>query len=243
MAAASERPRAGQKLIQDHAAGEQIRAPVSRQPLVLFWRHVSGSADFGADLRQHGRFDLGHAKVSNFDAPVVGNHDVGRLDIAMHHLAAVGMVERIKDFSHDANDFFEVKFVTLIEIGLQLFAADVLHRDKGDVVSLAIVVNGAHARVVEPAGRLCLLLEPVEQTLRLGGVERVLQNGLDRNPASDNRVNCIVDGTHRPCTEDANYIVLAKIFRKDHIQTKIARVSGSTTSRSAIVACNSMPTF
>ena len=146
----------------------------------------------------------------------------------MHHLVAVGMVERIKNFAHDANDLLEIKFHALIEVLLQLFTAEVLHRNIGDVIGLAIVVNRAHARVVEPAGRLRLLLEPVEQLFCLRGIQRVLQNGLDRNPASDDGVNSIVDSPHRPSAQDADHIVLAKIFGENHIQGRIARVGGST---------------
>ena len=228
MTAAGERPRAGEKLIQDHAAGKQVGAAVYRQPLVLLRRHVGRGADFGADLRQHGRLDLGDAKVGHLDVTVVGDHDVGRFDVPVYHLIAVGVVERAQNFAHDANDFLEFEFLGLIEIFFQFLAAQVLHRDIGDVVGLAIVVDRAHARMVEPAGCLGFLLETVEQIFRLGGVERVFDHRFDRNTASDHRVAAIVDGTHRARAEDSNHVVLAKIFWDDHFQANIIRMSGST---------------
>ena len=78
--------------------------------------HVSGGANPRANLGRQGGLNLGYPEVGDLDPAIIGNHDVGRLDIAMHHLVAVRMFERIKDIAHDANDLLEIKFLALIEI-------------------------------------------------------------------------------------------------------------------------------
>ena len=174
VAATGKRPYPGQKLVQDHAAGEKVGPPIHRQHFVLLGRHVGRRANPRAHLRHHGRFDFCHTKVGHLDAPITRNHDVGGLDITMHHLVSMGMVKRIQNLAHDANDLFEIEFLARVEIILQLFTADVLHRDKGDITGLTVVVDGDHAWVIEPAGCLRFLFESPEQGLGFRGVKTLL---------------------------------------------------------------------
>ena len=128
----------------------------------------------------------------------------------MHHLVAMGMVKRIQNLAHDANDLFEIEFLTCVEIVLQLFAADVFHRDKSNIISLAVIVDRDHARVVKPAGGLRLLFESPQQGLGFGPVKRFFRNRFDRHPATNDRVAAVIDRAHRPLAEDADNVILAK---------------------------------
>ena len=108
---------------------------------MLFRCHIGGCADPGADLGRQRRFNLGHPEVGDLHPLVISNHDVGGLDVAMHHLVAVRVFERLENLAHDAHDALQAEFLAGVEIFLQFLPADVFHRDEGHVFILAVVVN------------------------------------------------------------------------------------------------------
>jgi hypothetical protein len=95
---ARERPGARRHLVQDQAEGEHVRARVHRLPLELLWRHVvqrSENLAFAGERRgglgaaiHHARLErrLGQAEVQQL-GPAPGQHDVGRLQVAMDDAA------------------------------------------------------------------------------------------------------------------------------------------------------------
>ncbi len=75
--------------VQHHTEGKNICAAIHGFALDLLWRHVAGSAHGGGLLRGAVLHDLGGAEISNLHKIVAGQHDVGRLDIAMHDAVVV----------------------------------------------------------------------------------------------------------------------------------------------------------
>ena len=87
---------------------------------------------------------------------VVGDEDVGRLDVPVDESSGVGGVERRADLADDAKGATERKSSFLGEQGLQVGALDARHRDIEQAVRLAGVVDRDDARMVERGGELRL---------------------------------------------------------------------------------------
>lgn len=109
---------AGEHFVEHGAEREDVAAAVEFLAFNLFGRHVLKSADDGAFLGDGillgrgsgergesglGSAGLGEAEVEKFCAGL-GEHDVGRFDIAMNDAAAVGFVEGVGEFGADFYD-------------------------------------------------------------------------------------------------------------------------------------------
>ena len=51
---------------------------------------------------------LGQPEVADPDVPVSVEHEIGGLDVAVDHLLAVGIVERVGDLGAEAGNFAEI---------------------------------------------------------------------------------------------------------------------------------------
>jgi len=79
-----------------------IRARICALPLVQLWRHIGARADHHVRLRQGHIRQPGDAKVHDFDRTVFSDHDVRRLDVAVHDVVPVREGERLAD-AHDVS--------------------------------------------------------------------------------------------------------------------------------------------
>ena len=115
----------------------------------------------------------------------------------MDDAGVVREVERVEQLAHDAHRFLDVEAFVRVEKVLQLLATDEFHDEVGDVAFLGEVVHLHDVRVVEPRDRLRLAREP--HRVILGGVrvEVALEDGLDRDPAIQLRVDALVHDAHR----------------------------------------------
>jgi len=50
---------------------------------------------------------LGQAKIKNFDHTTLGDHDIGRLDVAMENAFGMGADQSLRDLDGDIDDFFQ----------------------------------------------------------------------------------------------------------------------------------------
>jgi hypothetical protein len=89
--------------------------------------------------------------------------------------------------------------------GLQRLALDQLHRDEVDAVRVPDLVNGDHAGVIERGGGPRFAQKPLP---RLGILQLVRRQHLDRGLPPEHRVARAVDLAHASRTEPRNEIVL-----------------------------------
>ena len=89
----TERSVPGQQFVHHGAKRIQIAARSHLQPLYLLWRHVTGAAGNAIDARHLRPRHDGDAEVDDAHLVVRGEHDVGRLDVAMDNATAVRIVQ------------------------------------------------------------------------------------------------------------------------------------------------------
>ncbi|MFO0631344.1 MAG: hypothetical protein U0168_00680 [Nannocystaceae bacterium] len=163
---AVEQARHRRALVQHDAQGEHVAAAVQRLGPALLGRHVRHLALADAGLGDVGaRGDLGDAEVGHLHAAVVGDHHVGRRDVAMHEPqrhaveadALVGVVQARgrahRDGDRELDRQQRALATTGPQDGLQVLAVDVLHREE-ELGALAPDVEHLHdVGVIEDRGQ------------------------------------------------------------------------------------------
>jgi hypothetical protein len=103
---------------------------------------------------------LAEAEIGQVHVVVRSEQHVRRLDVAMHEAGAVRRVQRGARLRHDARRAARSQAVLAPHERAQVVARDVAHRDVGDAVLLAGVVDGDHVRVIDRRRDLRLAHEP-----------------------------------------------------------------------------------
>ena len=89
---------AGEQLVGDHPGRVEVGAQVDGAPRGLLRRHVGGCsypcAAVGRDELDRVVQRLGDAEVGNLDRPVVGDEEVGRLEVAVDDARSAGTFQR-----------------------------------------------------------------------------------------------------------------------------------------------------
>ena len=94
---------AGQHFIEHDAQRKNVAAAVHGASLHLLGRHIAGRAhDVRGLLRAAELKNLGGAKVGDFDSVVRGEHQVGRLNVAVNDVAFVGELQGAEGLIEDA---------------------------------------------------------------------------------------------------------------------------------------------
>jgi hypothetical protein len=96
-----ERLLAGQELIEDDSRREDIRPVVRRRPQALLGGHIGRRAHDRAGPGQGGQIDLRDPKIGDLELAVLADQDVGGLDVAMHHVVAMGMLQGVEELPRD----------------------------------------------------------------------------------------------------------------------------------------------
>ena len=151
---AGEGAAAGEHLVEERAEAEDVGADVDFLAFGLLGRHVGDGAQDGAflGLRADGLRgvvvaggcrlgELGEAEVEDFDGAVVGDDDVGGLDVAVDDAGGVGLAQAFGDLDGDAERFVEAQALAGDE-GVEGFAGDVFHHQTVGAFVLEDVVDG-----------------------------------------------------------------------------------------------------
>ena len=138
-----ERGRAPQHLEQQGAEGEDVAARVDRAAAHLLGRHVRrGAHDApGVGLAAGGCVrvavhdvqrlpQLGQAEVDDLGAARVGDHDVGRLEVAVDHQIGMRVSDGVEDVDEQADPAVDVEGEALA-VAVDVLAFDVLEDQVG----------------------------------------------------------------------------------------------------------------
>ena len=159
------RQAAGEQFVEHHAQAEDIAARVRRRGIGLLGGHVLGRAHeralhgAGARVAERG---IGHARDAEIDdaradgTVVVGDEDVGGLQVAVDHAAAVRVLDGIADPHHELDARPHRERARPHEIRHRQ-TRHVRHREPRPAVgALAGVEHAGDARMIERCDRLLL---------------------------------------------------------------------------------------
>ncbi len=191
---APERLLQREELVEHGPGREQVRARVDGAALGLLGRHVVGRAQDHAAARDAGaRAQARQAEVQQLDLPARADQDVGRLDVAVHDAARVGVAEAGADLQEDAHALGQGDRRLALDQRAQVVALEQLHGHVEPPVGLVHVVDADDVGMAQLADRLDLATEALVQ-LFLGG--ELLGEHLERHRPAQGQVAGAVDHAH-----------------------------------------------
>ena len=202
-----ERRAPGQDLIEDRAQGIGIRgrSDVLGVPAGLLGGHVAGRAH---DLTGLGlpavRFQpLGQAEVGDLGDPLVGEQDIGRLEISVNDPALMGRMDGPGQRGHQLGSG-PSGLGRARQPVVEVPAFEQFQRHERQAVDFADVVDLQDVRVPEPGDRLGLDSEPGQMVhLRLLSAH----DHLESHQAIQALLARLVHNAHAPFTELAEDVV------------------------------------
>lgn len=154
-------PAAGGQLIENRAEGEDVAAMVDVATEGLLGGHVLQRSydrsfrgvDLGRVVRlyRRGRSEFCKAEIENFHVAAPGDHDVGRLDVAVGDARAVRFSQSVGDVDSDADDLFVPGRRARDAAGERL-PLEILHGDVRSAVRLTSLVDLNDVGMLEPGG-------------------------------------------------------------------------------------------
>ncbi len=189
--------------MEQDAEREHIAAMIDPVAARLLGRHVGHRAEDDAAIgvkvgqRLGGRVadrlnQLRDAEVDDLGVALVGEHDVGGLQIAVHDLLLVRSRQARRHLRRDLEHAAHQHPLAGQRVA-HLLAANQLHRDVGAPVDLADLVNDRDVRMLERGGGLRLL---DEAPTPIGVVRQIVGQDLERDIAIQPRVGGAVDNAH-----------------------------------------------
>ena len=106
---------------------------------------------------------MGNAEVHDLRAPVVGDSNIGRLDVAVYDAALVGEGEAREDVDDDVESGLQRERLAQLDQALEIHALNEFHRDEEVAVHLSEVVDADHVRMLQRSRRLRLVQEALTQ--------------------------------------------------------------------------------
>ena len=222
-APAGERVSAREQLVQQNAEREQVAAAIGRLASNLLRRHIGGRAAHDAlftrrDRDHAGLVDrvgsrqaCGEAEVHDLDVAVLGEHHVGRLQVAVDDAPLVRRFERLGDLLRHAQCFRERQRPGPQPL-FERLAADELHRNAGAALERRDLVDRADERVIQGGGRARLAEQLVEAVgLAARGDE------LERHLSVQHHVVGEADLAHAAASDDFDDLIAGLVRRvEDH---------------------------
>jgi len=144
-----ERALARSHFIENEAGGVKISASIEFPAQKLFGSHVGKRSGYGVrfELRLRGRFgegqaQLGETEIQNLEATVVGDEEIGGLQIAMNNRVIVGSDESRDKLKGEIEEF-GFREGTGGELDAERTARNVFHHQEiGASLSIEIVDGG-----------------------------------------------------------------------------------------------------
>ncbi len=237
---ALERTAAGDHLVDERAEGELIRAEIDEPADDLLRGHVAGRADDAERIRQAGLerriiggrrrcARLADAEVHDLRAAVLGQHDVARLQIAVHDPGGVRDCQAIGDLAGDLDRSRGFEPFRL-ERGVERLTHDQLHHDEWPAVHVADVVDGDDVGVVQEGRQLRF----AHQAFRRGAIGRELvRDELDRDQPAQTRVPRLIDLAHAARSKGADDFVGADALTRiqAHVRCEHTPILSGSSAR------------
>ena len=147
------------------------------------------------------------AEVHDPGRALLGQENVGRLDVAMDDPCLVRVTEAVQHLGDDRDLLPERQRRSLPQPGQEVLALEQLHHDVGRAVGVIPQVEDGHdAGVTEAGDRPSFPLEPL---FLLRVPRRLREHDLEGDLALENGVESPVDGPHAPPSERLDDLVLA----------------------------------
>ena len=198
------------KLVQDDAHRILVGPPVHLLPHDLFRGHVADGPQQHPGLGQRGGNHVGHAEVEDLDGVVGADEHVGGLDVAVHHVVGVRVVQPVGSLGADLQDAGKGKGFLLLEEGFEVRPLQQFHDDVGSAPLLAQVVDGDDVHMVEVGRGAGLHVKPLAE---VGVVGELAGHGLDGHFPVQDRVEGLVDDAHGAPADDPVQIVFAQCLK------------------------------
>ena len=221
-------------LVQHDAEREDVRAVIHRAPGDLLGRHVGHRAhhDPLARLQErlvrchvlrtcrtgtcsthrrtshasHCRTQFREAEVEHLDAAVGGDHDVGRLEIAVDDALVVRGGQCVGDRERDRHQAFTGQ-TAVGNQSIERLTLDQLHREEVDAVRFLDRIDRDDVRMVEGGDGAGLALEAGEP---VGIAGEIRGQHLERDLATELRVAGAIHFAHTACPERRSQHVMTK---------------------------------
>src|SRR5690606_6914622 len=94
-----------------------------------------------------GRRGSRNSEVRYFDASVLADENIVRLNIAVNDLMLVRMIQRIANLTGDVDGFFNLQRSVLLDAIIQIDALHILHDDIMDIPFLSYIIYANHIRM------------------------------------------------------------------------------------------------
>ena len=226
----------GQRLVEHHADGEEVRAVIDvATPHPLLGSHVRRGADGHALLRRVHRvglaaLELRHAEVEELHrhiAALVDEEHVVRLEVAVNDALGVRRRERRQHLPDDHARLVRSERGAAGDALAQRLAAQKLHHQEGLVLGEPGVEDLDDVLVADFRGRACLAGEAPH---RLGHPCEVRVEHLDRHVPPHGEVLGLVDGPHASLAQQANDAIAAVELRSgsEHARQSTTRSARGT---------------
>ena len=165
-----ERHPAAHHLVEDDAQRVEVGAGIDGVALHLLGGEVLGGAQHRALGRVVGVGDLGDAEVGDHHPVVVGEEDVGRLDVPVDEPGPVRGLQRLGDSGGDLHGLGRSEATFVVEVAAQRDPPHQLHDDGLVAVAAVRVVDGDDRRVGQAGGGDGLAAEALDEVLVAGQV-------------------------------------------------------------------------
>jgi len=215
---AVERHAAGEALIRDDAEGIDVGAPVERLRAGLLRTHVMRRADGHPGARElAARRRLRDPEIGDHRQPVLVEHDVVGLDVAVDDAALVRVREGARHLDQDLTDLGRRERAARGQHGRQRLTAQELHDEIDHPAGLADAIDRDDAGVFELGGRTRFALEPLDELL----VEREGERqDLDRHVALQLFLARLEDDGHPAAAQLVDDLVLVFQLLPHQIQLR-----------------------